>query len=72
MNSTYPLKMSHFVQFYIQVVSLVWILQLFHSQLCEPFSEVLFNPKKLKGHGPITPYSYGKLTVLGGKGGRIE
>ena len=51
-----PLKMSHFVQFYIQVASLGWILQLFHSQLCEPFSEVLFDPKKIwRGMGPFPP-----------------
>ena len=29
-------------------------------------------PKKTGGHGPIPPYSYGKLTALGGEGGRIE
>ena len=57
--------MLHFVQFYIRVVSLGWIFQLFYSQLCEQFSEVLFDPKQLEGHGPIPPQLLRKINSAG-------
>ena len=72
MHSTYPLKCYILYNSTYRLFRLAGFSSCFHSQLCEQFSEVLFDPKQLERHGPIPPYSQGKLTVLGGEGGRIE
>ena len=70
MDSTHPLKCYILYNSTYRLFRLAGFSSCFRSQLCEPFSEVLFDSKKLEGHRPIPPYSYGKLTVLGGEGGK--
>ena len=55
MHSTYPLKCFILYNSTYRLFRLAGSSSCFHSQLCETFSEVLFDPKQLEGHGPIPP-----------------
>ena len=55
MDSTYPLKCYILYNSTYRLFRLAGFFSCFRSQLYEPFSEVLFDPKKLEGHGPIPP-----------------